>query len=256
MIIDSLTHITPDGSWFGTNHSATLPRLMSEMERASVDQALLVGNPALSDNAWVRKTCADHPDRLIPIAAITREMIRSGTVDALLSELKMQGFRGIKIHPRALELSIVSDEVEQIVHAAGIHRLPVLLCTVHRPPAPVLKRPLYDAIHELCGRHRDTRFILLHGGYYELLAVSEIIRPYEHVLLDLSLTVIRFLETSVGNDIRFLVKTFDRRLAVGSDFPEHTFGEVLHAFEKLGFSKAELENRGILGTQLHRFLTD
>lgn len=53
-----------------------------------------------------------------------------------------------------------------------------------------------------------------------MLATSEIVRPMEHVLLDLSLTATRFADTSIGRDIEWLMRTFDRRICIGSDFPE------------------------------------
>ncbi|MCP4157757.1 MAG: hypothetical protein GY757_59155, partial [bacterium] len=78
MIIDGLTHITADGSWFGTRHDAGLDRLLLEMEKGGVEKALLVGNPLLNDNPLVLETCRNRPGQFIPIAAITTEDTKSG----------------------------------------------------------------------------------------------------------------------------------------------------------------------------------
>ena len=38
MIIDSLTHITPDGRWFSTSHDASIDRLLRELDGAKAYQ--------------------------------------------------------------------------------------------------------------------------------------------------------------------------------------------------------------------------
>ena len=40
MIIDSLTHVTPNGQWFSTSHDASEVRLLREMDEAGVDKAV------------------------------------------------------------------------------------------------------------------------------------------------------------------------------------------------------------------------
>jgi predicted TIM-barrel fold metal-dependent hydrolase len=252
MIIDTLTHITKDGYWFDTAHDASLSRLIRVMKEAKVDKSLLVSNRQ-EDNEVVLSTYKKFPEKFIPIGAVKINGFSDKKIEKMMVQMKTEGFHGIKIHPRLLRLSLLSKEINAALFWAANLDLVSLVCTIHRHPAPVLGRPLYDVIHELCENHSQTKMVLLHGGYYDLLAVSEIIRPYENVLLDLSVTLIRFLESSIGNDIRFLVKRFDQRLVVGSDFPEYTFTDVLIAFEKLGFSREYLNNKGILGDNFKRF---
>lgn len=251
MIIDSLTHITPDGTWFNTNHDATLDRLIDTQQKAGVDKSILVGMPNLDDDDFVLSVTSDNPDKFIPVSGISLNGLSAEEIKSKISTLKTKGFAGIKIHPRFSGVSLLSNEVNYALDYADKYNMKVMVCTIHRPPSKPLGRPVYDVIHELCDNHKNTKMILLHGGYYDLLATSEIVRPYENVLLDLSLTAVRFAETSLLSDMRFLFKTFDRRICIGSDFPEYTFNQAKAIVEANLFDEEKLKN--IFGQNLNRF---
>ena len=108
------------------------------------------------------------------------------------------------------------------------------------------------SITRILRQHSKVKTVLLHGGYYNLLAVSEEVRNLENVLLDLSATLTRFYDSSVGNDIKFLYRTFEKRLCVGTDFPEYNYGDVLKALDFIGINKP---GKGILGNNLENFLS-
>lgn len=230
-LVDSLTHIKKDGHWFDTSHDASLERLLYMFDQ-QYRKALLVGIPGDSQEFLIT-VFQKYPDKFIPIAAL--EMGADDSADQIEEKIiscKNLGFKGIKIHPRLLNMSLTFPSISRAVGLAGKHQLVSLLCTVHKPPLPPLKRPVYDILHEICRENQNTRILLVHGGYFEVLATSEIIRPFEHVLLDLSTTIVRFQDTHIIEDIRFLFKTFDQRLCLGSDFPEYTMKEVLQVIEK------------------------
>lgn len=252
MRIDSLTHVTADCKWFGTGHDASLGRLQQEMEAAGLDRAVLSGVPGLNDHDFVLRIAANSQKRLIPVAAW--QPASPENAESQAEQLVRAGFQGIKLHPRMMGLSLLSEEMFAALEAAGKCGLAAFICTIHRPPMMPLGRPLHDALHELCASAMDTRIILLHGGYSDLLATSEVVRPMEHVLLDLSFTLTRFREASLSMDARYLLRNFDRRVCLGSDFPEYVFTDVLKVVQELGFSEKELELNGILGDNLSRYL--
>lgn len=254
MIIDSLTHITRNGSWFQTHHEAKLPRLLESMQSSGVDKSILVGVAGSRDDDFILTTKALHPEKFIPVAAIHDSHLGPEEIDKYLEKLKAQGFSGIKIHPRHLGISLDSKIVEQLLDAAVRYKLTTFICTIIKAPAPTLNRPLSDVIQDMCEHHPNAKIVLVHGGYHQLLSVSEVIRPFENVLLDLSHTLTRFYDASVGRDIQFLLRTFERRICLGSDFPETTFGDVLACAAHLGFSREKLESLGVLGDNLLKFL--
>lgn len=253
MIIDSIAHITQDGKWFSTPHDASLNRLVDEQKKSGVDKSILVGMPNFDDDAFILKVSKQYSDKFIPVSGVALRDLTEAQISDKIELLKSKGFLGIKIHPRFSEVSLLSDEVNYALEYADKYNMPVMICTIQRPPSKPLGRPLYDVIHELCDNHQNTKMILLHGGYYELLATSEIVRPYENVLLDLSCTIMRFKETSIMDDIRFLFKSFDRRICVGSDFPEYTFSQVRTIVESNVSNDEKLAN--ILGGNLTRFFS-
>lgn len=254
MIIDSLSHITFDAKWFSTNYDASLERLLAEMKKANVDKSVLVGMPNLDDDDLILDASKNHSDKFIPISGMALKDLSKEEIEQKILDLKTKGFAGIKIHPRFSGVSLISREINYALSSADKYNMPVMLCTIHRPPSKPLGRPLYDVIHELCDQHQNTKMLLLHGGYYELLATSEIVRPYENVLLDLSFTIMRFVESSIMNDMRYLFKTFDRRICIGSDYPEYTFSQVKAVVESNCFDEDKINN--ILGNNLNRFFNE
>jgi predicted TIM-barrel fold metal-dependent hydrolase len=224
VIIDSLTHITRDGSWFDTGLDASLPALLKAMDRDGVDAAVLAGISGVDDDELILDAVRKHPGRFIPVAGV--DVGNAGSIEERICIVKDKGYSGIKLHPRHSGVPVTGPRLHEAVKLAGRHDLPALVCTIHRPPLSPLGRPVSDALYDLCRVCDNTRIVLVHGGYADLLATSELIRPLEHVLLDLTLTLTRFARTSVGLDCAWLLETFDRRVCVGSDFPEGDMGRV------------------------------
>jgi len=114
---------------------------------------------------------------------------------------------------------------------------------------------LIDKYRDRLPVHDDTRIILVHGGYFDLLATSEIIRPFEHVLLDLSLTITRLARSSISYDISFLLESFNKRICIGSDFPEGNMITIFNLLKQIGVDKEVLLKNGILGLNIKRFFS-
>lgn len=245
--MDALAHITRDGDWFGTGLDASLPALLASMDRdgvdrngvdqGGVDRAVLAGIPGAEDDDLLLAAVQAHPGRFLAVAGVDvceDSFVDERGLNQRLEEVKALGFSGIKLHPRFSGVPVTDPRIRKAVHLAGKLDLTAMVCTIHRPPLPPLGRPLSDALYELCRECDQTRIILVHGGYTDLLATSELIRPLEHVLLDLSTTLPRFHAASTGLDIRFLLETFDRRLCVGSDFPEGNMARIRELILRLG----------------------
>src|ERR1041384_2030081 len=68
-ILDSLTHITPDGRWFNTALDASESRLLREMDDTGVEKAVVVALAGAIPNDFVLEACRRHAARLIPGAS-------------------------------------------------------------------------------------------------------------------------------------------------------------------------------------------
>lgn len=252
-VFDSLMHISDNGEWFDTGIKAGVEQVFDQFEsHKTLAQALLVGLPGNS-NDYIADVCNQSNGRLIPIAAFDWV----DDINGYLTKLKSQGFYGVKVHPRLLETNLTDPRIIEIVRAAHANDMVTLICTTHRSPSPPINMPVSEALYKICVSNPEARIILVHGGYYDLLATSEMIRPFENVLLDLSSTIPRFMSSHILSDLIFLFETFDQRICIGSDFPENTISDVVASVEKYilpvaSVSKASLSN--IFYHNLHQFI--
>ena len=84
----------------------------------------------------------------------------------------------------------------------------------------------------------------MHGGGSELLKVYERFRFKKNVFIDLSYTAQHFKKTSLFEDIIFLMKKFDKRLIIGSDYPSKDYQEFknIHKQAKKKIGKIKTDN--------------
>jgi len=239
---DSLTHITPDGTWLGTNrHDARCERLLAELERCAPARACLVAIAGVIDNETVIDAARRYPDRLVPAGSLNPAAFDSELeiVDAV-GLLAAEGFAGLKLHPRLNGYDPLHVKVIRALRAAGDRGLVVFLDTLFRQSGRAT-RNAPDLVDALAVAAPQTSIILLHGGGSQVLAVSEVVAAHPNLVLDVSFTIHRFCGSSVDADLRFLMRTFDRRMVVGSDFPEYeplaTRDRVLELCEGLDPSK-------------------
>ena len=219
---DSLVHVTTDGRWFDTNHDASVNRLIRAMEAVQPARACVAGTPGHNiSNDFIREVCRQYRDRLIPIAGCNpREFSSARDAHKKLMQWAGEGFLGVKLHPRFSETSIDEDCVDWVMDAAAQVGLPVFLCTILQgilrtsPARPV------DLIDQLLLRHPETDCVLLHGATTDLLACADLVRLHRRALLDLSFTILKYRDSSLDLDLRYVLQSLDQRCTVGSDFPE------------------------------------
>jgi predicted TIM-barrel fold metal-dependent hydrolase len=231
---DSLTHVTADGSWLGsTTRDARLERLIAELDRCVSDgtgglsasvssaRACLVAIAGVIDNHIVLDAAKAHSDRLVPIGSMNPALFDNETEIAdVVAQLASQGFAGLKLHPRLNGYDPLHMKVVRALRAAGEQGLVVFLDTLFRQSGRAT-RNAPDMVDALAVAAPQTQIILLHGGGSQILAVSEVVAAHANLTLDLSFTIHRFAGSSIDDDLRFLMRTFDRRMVVGSDFPEY-----------------------------------
>lgn len=243
-IFDSLTHPTINGDWILPKYRqcAKLSDLKQKMLNNNFKWAFAVGMENIGEYEEISYSkmfeISDGPI-LFPIAFFSPE---NGDFKVRLEKIRKLGYLGIKLHPRISNFTPNKGTVE-IVKIASELGLIVLLCT-YSYSGGLANKLTPELIMEFLDQLGSSKIILLHAGGVRLLEYMEIARAFQNVLLDLSLTICKYSGSSLDQDIRFLFHSFDRRICIGSDFPE--FDQVAlrerFAYFGQGLPSEKLEN--------------
>ena len=179
-----------------------------------------------TDPRFHARMCAEDPDFFFPVAPWRSGA--SGDVVRRFSVLVDAGFRAVKVHPRFGGPAFSSDEFRQLAACSASSQTVLFVCTYPFGPARSrLGDHILDDLEQALADNPGLRLVLLHGGGPDLLRYAEFARanPAE-VLIDLSLTLMKYRGSSIDLDIAFLVEMFDQRISFGSDYPWYTPEEV------------------------------
>lgn len=252
-IFDSIAHPTLSGSWLGHPVRADFESLANDLDGAGYMGACAIGLDGIenySHGAFIER-CRDHPG-LIPIAGFNPE--RDASVEAMRA-LRTMGFRGVKIHPRYSGLTRSLDTLGPALRAAGQADLTVFYCTyMHCALASHPTRDPFLSLVELLREAPETRVVLVHGGDIEVLRYAELARFNSNLLVDLSLTLMKYAGSSVDLDLIFLFRHFDRRICIGTDWPEYGPKQLRARFEHFAHDLPEEKQHNIAYRNLLDFL--
>ena len=117
---DSLVHATRDGRWPNGRDDAGWDRLISELDRAHITRACLVGLAGLVDNEYVLERARSTGSRLVPIAGLNpTECSSLPALAARIADIARAGFAGIKLHPRLNDYDPLDERSLYAIGAAG-----------------------------------------------------------------------------------------------------------------------------------------
>ena len=219
---DSLVHVTPDGSWPNGRCDASWSRLITELDRGGVAHACLVGLPGMVSNDHVLECSRRSHGRLVPIAGVDPTQYHDrALLEGALDDIARAGFLGVKLHPRLNGYDPLDPRCLSAVGESSERGLVVFLDTLFRQPGRPVAHAA-DVVDQIVSANPDARVVLLHGGGAALLEVAEVVRSHAGLVLDLSFTLVRYANSSIDADIRWLMQTLDRRIVIGSDMPEIT----------------------------------
>jgi predicted TIM-barrel fold metal-dependent hydrolase len=259
MIMDALTHVTPDGRWFHTGCDASESRLLRELEITQVDQAVVVPLAGYIANEFVLDVCQRRPDRLVPGASFNPTAYSTAKRAAVefRSQLQASPFRLLKLHPRLNQYDPLDPRCLAVLEELACWKdpLPVWIDTLFYYPGGSLRKSIVDTIHDIVGKFMTIKFVLLHAGGSWALQVAEAIQDYPNAFLDISFTLFRFANSSVWMDLRYLLESFDRRMVFGSDFPEISIGTAIDYFNHLADGISQDKRDNILGRNLCTLLS-
>lgn len=253
-LVDSLTHPSLAGTWMGKAAGAGFDALVGDMRRHGVAAACAVGMWGMDgfEPESFRAACRAHPG-LIPIAGY--KPTEASRIAGELDRIAALDYAGIKLHPRFSDLDITSPLLPEVLRAARDRGLVVFYCTYHH--CRLDRYPREDPFHCLVRMLQaapGARVVLLHGGDVDLLRHMQLVRFNDDLLLDLSHTLLKYPGSSLDLDLRFLFHQFDRRICVGSDWPQFTAAALRSRFEDFATGLAEAKSRNIAHGNLLRFL--
>ncbi len=251
-IFDSLAHPTLTGKWLEHRTDSSFSALEKELKNNDYIGAMAVGIDGVEDYSHEKfiQACKSYP-ALHPVAGFNPAV---NDPEKELKRVKEFGFRAIKIHPRFSGIDLERNELPRIFKTAAELELPVMYCTYMHCAAEryTTVDPLYALVGVLKHSPR-TKVILVHGGDVEVLKYMELVRFNENLLLDLSLTIMKYEGSSIDTDIKYLFNRFDRRICIGTDFPEYSHADLRRRFESFadGIASGKAENIAYVNIMKH-----
>ena len=248
-IFDSLIHPTVNGFWMEkeAGQICGITTIEKMMESANIKWAFAVGMNGVGnyDEKKFLSIVQRSKANLLPVAFYGYpEISGKKKTKEWVTNLKKAGFKGVKVHPRISGLNLGNKDLSEMVKICGTENLPVLLCTYFYSPCENCSGNNIDSLIKFLINSGDTKMILLHAGTVRLLEMLEVARAFKNVLLDLSFTLNKYKGSSLDKDISFAFRNFDRRICIGSDYPEFTPADTRKRFEEFskGLPKEKKEN--------------
>jgi predicted TIM-barrel fold metal-dependent hydrolase len=68
--------------------------------------------------------------------------------------------------------------------------------------------------------------MLMHGGDVSIMETHSFVRHNKYLILDLSMTILKYDGSSIDDDLKFLFRNFDQRICIGSDYPEWNYQKL------------------------------
>jgi len=146
------------------------------------------------------------------------------SIEKQLRLFKKHKCKILKIHPRSFDKTMNDFDLEKIFYYCNKENFKIFLCTYFNdnPNNFYTSDPKY-IFSKSYKRYPDLKVLLMHGGCERILEFSELIRFSKNLYLDLSLTILKYTGSSVDHDIKFLFNNFDKKITLGSDFPEFNY---------------------------------
>jgi predicted TIM-barrel fold metal-dependent hydrolase len=254
LLADSLAHATLTGTWMDRPAGATFAALQQQLDQHGYAFACAVGMWGMDgfEAEAYATACRGFP-RLVPVAGFRPESHDSLRAD--LARLRDLGYRGIKLHPRFSRLDVADPLIGQTMEFAGQLDLVVFWCTYLHTSIEAWQTvdPLLALVDQLRAAP-SARVVLLHGGDVDLLRYMQLVRFNDRLLLDLSHTIAKYPGSSVEKDVEFLFRHFDRRICLGTDWPQFSHAQLRVLYERFATGLPPEKRVNIAHGNLARFL--
>ncbi len=228
-------------------NSLALPHLVEELRRNHIRRAVAFPFDDRDDQSFhepnerIHEAAAQYPHQIIPF-------FRLNPTRAWKEEARLrasQGFRGIKLHPRAQTFSLLSSSAKQIYRFAERSKLPILIHT------GLGTERIATQAARIAREFPNLTLILGHAGFVDLGGVISLLRTRQARNI--------YVETSTLKiyDLYDLLSVCDpRKILFGSDIPyadiEVGLAGLVDCAIMLGHSESNIQR--MLGSNLMRCL--
>ncbi len=254
LIFDSLAHPCINGDYLARNIDCSFEHLAKSMSQSAIKWCCAIGLEGVGGYSHENfaAACKQYP-QMIPVAAVNPLNYSSNSeIATAINYLKSLGFKAIKLHPRISKFKVSADEVDRLFATCSQQNMPVFLCTYHY--GSIDCQPQFEVLTELIKKHPDLKLLLVHSGAVELLKYVELARAYPNIVLDLSMTLMKYEGSSIDLDLEFAFQKFDRRICIGTDYPEYSLEAVSKRFEYFAKDISQEKKENIAYKNLANFL--
>ena len=244
-IFDSLSHPSKENLWFGnSNINHSFSDLKEEYKKYNFIGGCAVQIPIMS-----KASAEDYYSQCIENNFYPVYYYNFDEGPSQIEKLYNIGYRAIKVHVRLGGINPESEfnTLKRIFIECKLLNMTIFFCTlicgdINLQP----DNGLLSVITKLLKQVQGVKVILLHGGDVDLMRFVQLVRFNEDVLIDLSFTLQKFEGSSLDLDIEYLFKTFDKRICIGSDYPDYTIEKTRERFNHFA-SKSTIEKAENIG---------
>lgn len=240
VIVDAHTHIGADRDGHGINEK----RFIRDMWRCGVNKAIVfpLNEPRQTNfskaNDRILRFYGQYPDKIIPFFRINPKTDWKKEFGKRI----LQGFRGIKLHPRSQHFEIASREAMKIYEKAEKLRLPIMMHTGFG------LGNIANDIEKIANAFPKLKLILGHSAFVDFENTIEKVRGNNNILFDTS--TLRIFE------LMQLLNSVDySKIVFGSDVPYYDFDLALEMVVDTAIISNKNPNhiKAILGGNISRW---
>lgn len=232
-VYDGHVNVSESGKWFDSGLDASYERIVDELDAAGIDRAALLAMPGVCTNAIFSSSKVDR-NRFWCFGNLDFSRL-----DYSLDQIVDLKLDGVKIHPRFQRVGI--DELLSMDLMVRLEQLalPLMICGWQQSSTVPIESlsPLH--IDKIAKKYPKLPVIISHMGGYRFWDAYTVARANPLVFLDCSYYLQAFRGTSLESDFYSLLKTVDRKVIYGSDFPEVSAKSYLEDFVR---NASDLEN--------------
>jgi uncharacterized protein len=222
-----------------TGDSYTTEELLTELDEAGVDRAVICSLGQQIDNEYITSLTVDYPDRFIGFAEVNP---RDGdAVDAIGEYIGRGKLRGLKLHPTMHGYHFADHGLlDPIFDACAKWRAPILVNALDDPFCGPF------AVEEISRGFPETPVLLAHMGHvWNAMEAMIVAARHEHIYLETSSTdllEVKMAYARVGAD----------KIVMGTDWPGNAF-DLERA--KIGRAIPDADDRALIeGGNFERIL--
>jgi len=206
------------------DYQSSLKKLSNELSKFKIDKALCI--LCSKSKKYNVKDFLKHTNEYKNIFPVI-ELRKKDCNFKRLEYLKKIGVQSVKIHPRHLSLDFRRKKFyKDLFKNLSKFKFLVLWCTLDSwPKYYSSSEDQINLISEILNQNQKISILLMHGGGSNLLKYYEKFRFRKNLYLDLSYTIYKFKDTTVIKDVIHLLKNFDKRIIIGTDYPDISFQE-------------------------------